>query len=245
MGETEHAYPLPEEHLFHPATNTLAGTWYLRKVLRRYVRCDHAVPFALADYNAGRGNVLKWAQGPAATNSAAFLERIGFPGTRAYVEAIIKRRVRYRGDFRPRRRRTHLNRRMPVARRGPGPPASHKRPAGRGSSERCARSHAAARYCSYLAGAATQRCTPSASASGVSASATMPVWPCSVDSMSPAYRIDHGRRAHGVGLDHIQAPAFAQRRVQEQVRVAQVFVLRRLRQTTREGRFRRRGQLGE
>ena len=100
-AETEHAYPLPEEHLFHPATNTLAGTWYLRKVLRRYVRCDNAVPFALADYNAGRGNVLKWAQGPAATNSAAFLERIGFPGTRAYVEAIIKRRVRYRGDFPP------------------------------------------------------------------------------------------------------------------------------------------------
>jgi soluble lytic murein transglycosylase len=100
-AETEHAYPLPEEHLFHPATNTLAGTWYLRKVLRRYVRCDNAVPFALADYNAGRGNVLKWAQGPAATNSAAFLERIGFPGTRAYVEAIIRRRGRYRGDFPP------------------------------------------------------------------------------------------------------------------------------------------------
>ena len=100
-AETEHAYPLPAEHLFHPATNTLAGTWYLRKMLRRYARCDNAVPFALADYNAGRGNVLKWAQGPAATNSTAFLERIGFPGTRAYVGAIIERSVRYRGDFPP------------------------------------------------------------------------------------------------------------------------------------------------
>jgi soluble lytic murein transglycosylase len=101
-AETEHAYPLPEEHLFHPATNTLAGTWYLRKLLRRYARCDNAVPFALAEYNAGRGNVLKWAQGSAATNSAAFLERIGFPGTRAYVGAILARRGRYRGDFPPR-----------------------------------------------------------------------------------------------------------------------------------------------
>jgi soluble lytic murein transglycosylase len=100
-AEAERIYPIPEEKLFQPATNTLAGTWYLRKTLRRYTRCDDPVPFALADYNAGRGNVLKWAQGAAATNSAAFLAHIGFPGTRAYVLAIMERRERYRGDFPP------------------------------------------------------------------------------------------------------------------------------------------------
>ncbi len=100
-AEAERVYPISEERLFQPATNTLAGTWYLRKMLRRYTRCDNPVPFALADYNAGRGNVLKWAQGAAATNSAAFLAHIGFPGTRAYVLAIMERRERYRGDFPP------------------------------------------------------------------------------------------------------------------------------------------------
>ena len=48
------------EHCFDPGTNTLAGAWYLRKLLRRYAQADNPLPYALADYNAGRGNVLKW-----------------------------------------------------------------------------------------------------------------------------------------------------------------------------------------
>src|SRR3546814_10083100 len=46
--------------LFDPAKNTRAGTWYLRKMLRRYAHTDQPVVFALADYNAGRSNVLRW-----------------------------------------------------------------------------------------------------------------------------------------------------------------------------------------
>ena len=53
------------EHCFDPGTNTLAGTWYLRKLMRRYAQTDNPLPYALADYNAGRGNVLKWNQGAA------------------------------------------------------------------------------------------------------------------------------------------------------------------------------------
>lgn len=84
-----------------PVTNILAGTWYLRNALRRYRGADKPACFALADYNAGRGNVLKWQSGPATTNSAAFLTRIQFPSTRAYVLAILTRAQRYRdrGDF--------------------------------------------------------------------------------------------------------------------------------------------------
>lgn len=100
-AEAEKAYPLPDPHLLDPATNTLAGTWYLRKVLQRYQRTDNPLAYALADYNAGRGNVLKWAQGPAATNSAAFLESIRFPSTRQYVLAILDRRQLYQPDFPP------------------------------------------------------------------------------------------------------------------------------------------------
>jgi soluble lytic murein transglycosylase len=100
-AESEKVYPLPEPHLLDPATNTLAGTWYLRKVLQRYQRTDNPVAYALADYNAGRGNVLKWALGPAATNSAAFLESIRFPSTRQYILAILERRQAYQPDFAP------------------------------------------------------------------------------------------------------------------------------------------------
>ncbi len=97
----EHVQPFSHEHCFDPGTNTLAGTWYLRKLLRRYVQTDDPLPYALADYNAGRGNVLKWNQGAAATNSAAFIEQIGFPGTRDYVRSVLRRCAHYRPLFRP------------------------------------------------------------------------------------------------------------------------------------------------
>jgi len=54
-----------------------------------------AVPYALADFNAGRGNVLKWTTGAAATKSAVFMDQIGFPSTRAYVKAVQRRRFLY------------------------------------------------------------------------------------------------------------------------------------------------------
>jgi soluble lytic murein transglycosylase len=79
-----------------PATNTLTGAWYLKKLIARYKQADNPLPYALADYNAGRGNVLKWLAGDASTNSAAFVNQIAFPGTRAYVRAILKRYQHYR-----------------------------------------------------------------------------------------------------------------------------------------------------
>ena len=84
-----------------PVTNIFAGAWYLRKALARYRAADNPASYALADYNAGRGNVLKWETGAAATNSATFLQRIQFPSTRGYVLSILHRAQRYRarGDF--------------------------------------------------------------------------------------------------------------------------------------------------
>jgi soluble lytic murein transglycosylase len=100
-ASAEHVQPFEHEHCFDPGTNTLAGTWYLRKLLRRYVLTDNPLPYALADYNAGRGNVLKWKQGAAASNSVAFIEQIGFPGTRDYVTSVLRRYAHYRPVFRP------------------------------------------------------------------------------------------------------------------------------------------------
>jgi soluble lytic murein transglycosylase len=82
-----------------PGTNTLAGTWYLRKLLRRYTKADNPIPYALADYNAGRGNVLKWNSGAAATNSEAFIDQIGFPMTRDYVRSVLRRYQKYARVF--------------------------------------------------------------------------------------------------------------------------------------------------
>jgi soluble lytic murein transglycosylase len=98
-AKSEHIPSFAHEQLFDPAKNTLAGTWYLRKLLGRYQQTDDALPYALADYNAGRSHVLKWANGAAATNSAAFVDRIGFPSTKAYVQAVVNRRDHYRRSF--------------------------------------------------------------------------------------------------------------------------------------------------
>jgi soluble lytic murein transglycosylase len=98
-ADAERIAGFKHEDCFDPGTNTLAGTWYLRKLLRRYTQTDNPVPYALADYNAGRANVLKWNKGAAATNSAEFVGQIGFPGTKAYVESVMRRCERYRPVF--------------------------------------------------------------------------------------------------------------------------------------------------
>ena len=98
-AEAEKIEGFQHEDILDPGKNILAGTWYLSKMLKRYRQTDNAVPYALADYNAGRGNVLKWLSGPATTNSLAFVEQIGFPSTRKYAVNIMRRRLRYEDEF--------------------------------------------------------------------------------------------------------------------------------------------------
>ncbi|HEX4265208.1 MAG TPA: lytic transglycosylase domain-containing protein [Verrucomicrobiae bacterium] len=92
----EHVQNFSHEQCFDPGTNVLAGTFYLGKLMKRYARTDDPLPFALADYNAGRGHLLKWNGGAAATNSAVFIGQIGFPNTRAYVRSIMRRYAFYK-----------------------------------------------------------------------------------------------------------------------------------------------------
>ena len=91
------------EHILDPSTNLHAGSYYLSKVLRRYSATDNPLAYALADYNAGRRNVLRWMASTntpqARTNSAQFLAAMTFPGTRQYVEQILERRRRYEPQF--------------------------------------------------------------------------------------------------------------------------------------------------
>ncbi len=83
-------------HVYDPRTNILAGTYYLKSRLERYPHTDDPLPFALADYNAGRARVVRWATESARTNSAAFLQNIDFLSTRRYIDHVTRRRDHYR-----------------------------------------------------------------------------------------------------------------------------------------------------
>jgi soluble lytic murein transglycosylase len=98
-AEAEKERFFTHEELFDGAKNTEAGTWYLRKMLRRYANTDQPMVFALADYNAGRSNVLRWNKGAGSTNSAVFLRQMDFRGTRDYILSILKRYERYKSRF--------------------------------------------------------------------------------------------------------------------------------------------------
>lgn len=91
------------EQILDPSTNLHAGSFYLSKVLQRYSATDNPVAYALADYNAGRRNVLRWMSATnapeARTNSVQFMAAMTFPGTRQYVEQILHRRRRYEAQF--------------------------------------------------------------------------------------------------------------------------------------------------
>jgi soluble lytic murein transglycosylase len=87
------------EQLLDPATNTLCGAFYLAKLLRRYPQTDNPLVYALADYNAGRGRVLQWNKGAAATNSAVFLAQMTFPGVRKYIITTLRRYEHYEPGF--------------------------------------------------------------------------------------------------------------------------------------------------
>jgi soluble lytic murein transglycosylase len=88
-------------YCFDPSTNIMAGSCYLKKALGRYQRTDNPPLYALIDYNAGRGNVLKWQTGAGLTNGQVFLIQVQFPSSRTYALAILQRAERYhrRGEF--------------------------------------------------------------------------------------------------------------------------------------------------
>ena len=89
--------------LFDPKVNLEAGTWLLARALHRYQDRDDPLPFALAEYNAGRHRAAKWAgeksdgeTGPATPGASGreLVANIDIPSTRHYVETV-QSRVRF------------------------------------------------------------------------------------------------------------------------------------------------------
>ncbi len=88
--------------LLDPKTNIEVGTWYLAQALKRWAGKDDPVPFALAEYNAGRTRVIRWekSSGLGGGFGAEDLNSImSFPATRAYIRSIVDRYL----DFKKRR----------------------------------------------------------------------------------------------------------------------------------------------
>jgi len=98
-ADSEKQADFDHEECLDPRTNLFAGTFYLKRLLNRYTHTDDPVPYVLADYNAGRTRVLKWNEGIAETNSATFIEQIGFPATQDYVREVMRRQARYARHF--------------------------------------------------------------------------------------------------------------------------------------------------
>ncbi len=87
------------DKLYDPETNIRVGTWYLNKSLKRWSQTDDPATFALAEYNAGHSNALKWVDPLAPQSHLAFVDRITYPGTRKYVEVILAKRAEFNRDF--------------------------------------------------------------------------------------------------------------------------------------------------
>jgi len=84
--------------LFDAKTNLEVGAWYFKRALERWKQKANPVPFALAEYNAGRGRVDRWIaateRGEAAT-AEDLIRVIDFPTTRKYIEDITARKRFY------------------------------------------------------------------------------------------------------------------------------------------------------
>ena len=77
--------------LWDPRVNIEAGTWYLARALNRWPNKDpvERIPFALAEYNAGYGNVLRWLPHGRDTTAAEFIDAISYPSVRGYVNDVM------------------------------------------------------------------------------------------------------------------------------------------------------------
>jgi soluble lytic murein transglycosylase len=88
---------LRPEQLIIPEMNLEIGTWYLSKAVQRWNTEDNAVPFALAEYNAGKSRVDRWVrtasrkQKGQPVTAEIFQDSIDFPSTARYVRTIMAR----------------------------------------------------------------------------------------------------------------------------------------------------------
>jgi soluble lytic murein transglycosylase len=89
-AKAEHLSDFSSVMLLDPQTNLLAGTWYLARAIRHWADRDDPLPYALAEYNAGRSNAIRWDR-DAPPSPGAFVQTISYPSTQQYVRKILAR----------------------------------------------------------------------------------------------------------------------------------------------------------
>jgi soluble lytic murein transglycosylase len=85
--------PADDDLTGDPRLNLRLGAGYLARLLERY---GGEVPFALAAYNAGPGNLHRWREQAPDAAPLEVVAREGFPATRAYVARVLELREVYR-----------------------------------------------------------------------------------------------------------------------------------------------------
>lgn len=102
MPGTARLIGVPEAQLWNERTNIETGTWLLAHALTywRQQPVDDPVPFALAEYNAGRGTVLHWAPQGQRQTAAQFLAKLPNRSVRNYIERVLEYHATYKADGR-------------------------------------------------------------------------------------------------------------------------------------------------
>ena len=80
------------ERLFSVELNLEIGCWYLGRAFKKWKKYRHGIELALAEYNAGAKNSNRWKPD---TPDGEVVKRIDFPGTRNYVQVIMKNYRKY------------------------------------------------------------------------------------------------------------------------------------------------------
>ncbi len=75
--------------LFQPEINIQAGAWYLSRARNYWSAKANPLPYALAEYNAGRSNALRWAKNDR-NDPNVFWHNITYPLTRRYIRDIMQ-----------------------------------------------------------------------------------------------------------------------------------------------------------
>ena len=79
--------------LFQPRTNLRLGTYYLKDLINSL---DGSIEQALASYNGGRANVVKWREWAQYREPAELVENMPLNQTRDYVQIIVRNGEMYR-----------------------------------------------------------------------------------------------------------------------------------------------------
>lgn len=82
-----------DDMLYDPKTNIMFGCWYLAYLLRVF---DGDVELALASYNGGMGNVIKWLKDDRYSDDGKTLKNIPIKETSEYIERVQKAYKQYK-----------------------------------------------------------------------------------------------------------------------------------------------------